>query len=114
MIRFWYFPVSAILLIIGINAAIDFITFLAINTEIKTTISQFFPSLTSSIYNADDFEMYSEKLNETNIALMHSIIDIRSIPSAIICLITGVLLLINPIRESIEDFVKSLFKHYFT
>ncbi|WP_333880369.1 hypothetical protein [Lysinibacillus capsici] len=111
--KYWYIPVSVLLVIIGVKAAIDYNTFIANYAEFKAVMSQFFPSLTSAIYNAGDFEAYREKFNETILALLQSFFDIRSLPSALICLISGVVLLINPIRESIEDFVKSLFEHYF-
>lgn len=114
MLKYWYIPVSVILVFIGLKAAIDYNTFLANYTEFKTVISQFFPSLSSAINNAGDFEIYRQKFSETTIALMNSFIDIRSLPTALICLISGTTLLINPIRESIEDFIKSLFEHYFT
>lgn len=108
MLKYWHIPISVLLIIIGTNAAIDYNTFATNCAEFKTVMSQFFPSLTTG-----DFETYREKFNETTLALLQSFFDIRSLPSALICLISGIVLLINPIRESIEDFVKSLFEHYF-
>ena len=73
----------------------------------------FVDTSSSSTYQGTNSSDYFEAREENISNLMSSYLNLRSAGSAFICTIVGIVLLVEPARENVIEFIKRLFNYFF-